>query len=147
MNKQEYLKNYRQTYKQSIKKYNHKWYLKHKNEVIEKSRIYHNQHSAKHKMQMRNYQHRLRVRTLEIVGKGKLECSNCGCRDIRLLEINHINGKGTKELNRLGSLIFYQKIRDGKRSIKDLSILCKVCNWAYFIKQKYGISYKIKLNS
>jgi hypothetical protein len=34
----------------------------------------------------------LSIQALIIVGKGCIECTNCGCNNIRILEINHLNG-------------------------------------------------------
>lgn len=106
------------------------------------------------------YHQKRKLRALEIVGKGTVRCSNCGCSDIRILEINHINGSGYKEFlnskhykkgknvnSQIGSRTTYTllNIINGTRKTDDLNILCHVCNHAHFIKLKYGIDYNIKL--
>lgn len=91
----------------------------------------------KHK---KNWQTRERMVILKKVGRGKIECSNCGCSDVRILEINHINGGGTLE-TRKGRYAreFHWAIYKGTRSIDDLNLLCKVCNIEHYVKLKFGI--------
>ena len=92
-----------------------------------------------------------KLKALKIVGKGIIKCTNCGCDDIRILEINHINGGGYKEYKEKRkyhgsrSSFLVNEIVMGRRKIDDLNILCHVCNHAYYIKLKYGIDYNIKL--
>jgi hypothetical protein len=83
---------------------------------------------------------KLKIKTLEIVGKGKVECCNCGCKDIRILEINHIYGLPDKSDRKN----LYTRIRKGERKTEDLNILCMLCNIAYYIKLNTGLEFKIK---
>lgn len=76
---------------------------------------------------------------LRIVGRGKMECVSCGCSDLRILEINHINGGGRKEASNKRHA-FIRAIVLGERSIEDLNILCKVCNIEHYVKLRFGIS-------
>lgn len=79
-----------------------------------------------------------RLAILEKVGRGKIFCTRCGCNNVNLLEINHKNGGGRQEkLKRrmdLNTAIYY-----GHRSIKDLELLCKVCNAAHAALLKINI--------
>jgi len=54
----------------------------------------------------------------------------CGETDRRVLQVNHLNGGGAKEL-RSGSLRaqFYRAILDGKRA--DVDLRCANCNIRY----------------
>jgi hypothetical protein len=82
----------------------------------------------------------MRVRAMSRVS-GEMKCFNCGCDDTRVLEIHHKNGDGKKDRD---TYTFYKKILLGMRSVDDLELLCKLCNWAHFIQSKYGIKgYKI----
>lgn len=97
-----------------------------------------------------SFYNKRKLKALNIVGKGNLICSNCGCKDVRILEINHINGGGYKEYKNIRNkssrtAILTNEIVMGRRTIDDLNILCHVCNHAYFVKLKYGIEYNIKL--
>lgn len=91
-----------------------------------------------------------RNKALLMVGRGVIRCGNCGSDDRRLLQINHINGGGTKERwnnrrSERGSTTFVQEIVNRKRGINDLEIRCGVCNWLHFYELKYGaLPYEIK---
>ncbi len=80
----------------------------------------------------------LRDAAVEEVGRGFLGCVNCGCR--LTLEINHKNhdGKNERETSK-----FYQSIVNKTRSIDDLDLRCKLCNWAYSIEYWHGLDYEI----
>lgn len=87
-----------------------------------------------------------RLKILRIVGKGILRCSECGCDDIDLLEINHKDGGGTKELCGKGNrpYQFYRSIIKEVRRTDDLNLLCIVCNTAHYVKLKYGVNYSVE---
>lgn len=74
-----------------------------------------------------------------------LSCNKCGCDKRELLEINHINGGGSKEMRKLGNnKVFYKSILDGTRSATDLEILCKPCNILHYLEMKFGkLPYKL----
>ena len=80
-----------------------------------------------------------RKSALLLVGNGNVKCENCGCDDVRFLEINHKNGNGNKELQK-GKMSnkFYWDITMLRRKTNDLNILCKVCNNLYALEMKYG---------
>ena len=64
-------------------------------------------------------------------------CNRCGCDKFELLEINHINGGGLKEVGRKNQA-FVSKILSGERSVNDLEILCKMCNILHYVQMKFG---------
>lgn len=78
-------------------------------------------------------------RSLSIVGHGKIECANCGCNDERILEINHVNGGGRKEMLRNGGAgtIMWNEILYNGRKTDDLDIRCKPCNALHAVGLKY----------
>src|SRR3990167_217710 len=77
---------------------------------------------------------RLRLRVLLLVGKGQMQCTKCGCNKPGLLEINHINGGGSKEYHAAGgSGGMYRAIANLERSTEDLELLCKVCNARHYL--------------
>jgi hypothetical protein len=59
-------------------------------------------------------------------------CARCGYSDVRALQIDHINGGGSKELRTLGQWKTYQKVYymvlDGSAK-REYQILCANCNW------------------
>jgi hypothetical protein len=66
-------------------------------------------------------------------------CVRCGCDDPRLLEINHKNGGGNKEMQHgRKSHRFYLDIANGTRQVDDLELLCKPCNAIHALELRYG---------
>jgi len=70
--------------------------------------------------------------------QSKIECVRCGCNDIRLLEVNHKNGGGVKEMKKskygnVGLEVIY-----GNRKTDDLELLCRPCNSIHYLELKYG---------
>jgi hypothetical protein len=77
-----------------------------------------------------------RQRALFLVGRGQIECINCGCDRPEFLEVNHVNGGGGKENER--SSKFYCDILTRRRKIDDLELRCKVCNILHYSERTYG---------
>lgn len=75
---------------------------------------------------------------LRVISNGEVCCVRCGCDDERLLEINHKEGGGGKELKGASNK-FYREIARLKRSVDDLEILCRVCNAHHFLEIKFGL--------
>jgi len=95
------------------KKNNKKWRIKNHKEII---------------IKQRKCGKELRNKVLEIVGK---VCVECGCNYAPALEVNHMNGGGTRERKEVwnGSKTkFYRAIVNGTRKTDDLNTLCKVHN-------------------
>ena len=76
----------------------------------------------------RNRRHNIRKRAVNRLG-GK--CNRCGFDDYRALQIDHINGGGTKEYHKLGDGKIYKKILELPLDDikKEYQILCANCNW------------------
>lgn len=83
---------------------------------------------------------RLRQSVFAIVSKSTTpRCANCGCDDIRLLELNHKNGGGGKEYQKgKNSMAVYRDIAMLRRKTDDLELLCRVCNARHYLEMKYG---------
>ena len=86
------------------------------------------------------YNKELKVRVFDKLGGAK--CVYCGCDDIKVLEVNHINGGGVKELHSTPN--FKLDIVSGRRKIDDLEVTCRVCNAWHYIKEKVSGEWKIK---
>jgi predicted nucleic acid-binding Zn-ribbon protein len=68
-------------------------------------------------------------------------CVRCGCDDFRLLEINHKNGGGRKELlvgRKTKARAFYHAIANGERKTDDLELLCRPCNAIHYLELLHG---------
>ena len=88
---------------------------------------------------------KLRLQALQrIAGENKLplRCP-CGCDDFSLLEINHKNGGGSKELKSIGTHTYLRMIARGERPVDDLDIKCRVCNAANYCFRKAKRQWKI----
>jgi hypothetical protein len=69
----------------------------------------------------------LRFKVFEKLGG---RCKKCGYSDIRALQIDHINGGGTREIASLGHRRVYKKILDELDcGVVNYQILCANCNW------------------
>lgn len=75
---------------------------------------------------------------LRVIGGGVVACSECGCNDERLIEINHRDGGGGAEMRAKTSQKFYRDIARLVRPCDDLNLLCRVCNAAHYLETKYG---------
>lgn len=86
------------------------------------------------------YRELLRKRVFfKITGDIYPHCVKCGCDDPRILEINHKNGGGNKEMQHgKKSNAFYVAIANGSRRTDDLELLCKPCNSIHYLEMKYG---------
>ena len=67
---------------------------------------------------------RLKQQVLDILGG---QCARCGFDDPRALQIDHINGGGTKEIHKIGSPRISRRIRAGHTD--GYQLLCANCNW------------------
>lgn len=54
------------------------------------------------------------------------KCARCGFTDSRALQLDHINGGGTKEHKRSSSYSVHKRALEGAN---DLQLLCANCNW------------------
>ena len=79
-------------------------------------------------------QHKLvRERAMERLG-GK-QCVNCGCDEISILEINHINGGGRRALKIKQNRQLYRDIMNDKVDLNEYNILCRVCNALHYVQE------------
>jgi hypothetical protein len=147
-------KRYRNSHRESTNTYNRermrKWRGDHPIVSRRRNLKWKSSHREQLKESARDYGRRLRISAIQkIAGTDHPTCRNCGCDDIRVLEINHINGGGTQETKHLGAGVnFYRLIVNGKRSVNDLNILCKICNALDFIQRTYSVGsrYSIRWN-
>ena len=72
-------------------------------------------------------------------GKEVPRCPGCGCTDVRLLEVNHVNGGGGREAKAKGdsNKTMYADIAMGRRGVEDLDIRCRPCNAVHYLELKY----------
>lgn len=81
-----------------------------------------------------------KLRTLALEALGGPVCINCGCTELKILEINHKNGGGRKEFRTKNSAQHYRDILSGK-SDKDLyEVTCRICNALHYVKDIMGVN-------
>jgi hypothetical protein len=83
-----------------------------------------------------NYRTKLREKAIQVLG-GK--CARCPVDDFRCLQIDHVNGGGTKERSRIGPLAIYRKIIRGASGYQ---LLCANCNWIKRFDEKEFVQCK-----
>jgi len=77
----------------------------------------------------------------KVTGTEILKCENCGCDDVSLLQINHLNGGGYKEAKKTWGKGYtsnlWQRILHHGRDVSDLNLLCGPCNTLSYLKRMY----------
>lgn len=89
----------------------------------------------------------LKARALALYSPGEIKCAICPEKRTDFLEIDHINGGGTKQKREdprfSGGGGFYQYIIDNPQS--DLRVLCRNCNWiTYYDRLRSSRAARIK---
>ena len=78
--------------------------------------------------QKRRYRE-LRVKMFEILGD---KCMRCGFSDIRILQFDHKNGGGVKDLKVFGNqntTMYRYYVEHPDEAKEKLQVLCPNCNW------------------
>ena len=124
-----YYKIYYQEHKENLKEYQIKW-------------------KSENRGYVKWWNDQRRIKLLTAVSNNKPHCVRCGCDDVRLLEINHKDGGGNRELQQgKAKTEFYQGILKGTRKTDDLEILCRVCNSLHYLESKFGkLPFKVLYN-
>lgn len=114
-----------------------KWHSMHKEERTSYMRSYNDAYRQKHyddlceRKVCENQIKRLRLLQL-ISGVPEPFCARCGFKDLRALQIDHINGGGKREITRFRDLQQYYSFLN-KMELEELrkkyQILCANCNW------------------
>ena len=140
---------YRKSYYQRMKNDPHfkavrrrnklKYNKRHKEELAKKRRKYEKENPDKVRRWNRKAQRNKRLRIIEWLG-GK--CVGCGIKDMRVLQVDHINGDGAEHRrkhpnqNRVKEDI-YQMLRDNRdEALKRYQLLCANCNFIKFHENK-----------
>ena len=84
---------------------------------------------------VQRYYRARRLKVFDLLGGRR--CVRCGCTVVRLLEVNHKNGGGTREIQALGGGEWIRAILNGKRGTSDLEVVCKVCNVVHYVERRF----------
>lgn len=85
----------------------------------------------------REQHRRVRDSAMDVLG-GK-RCANCGCDEVSLLEINHINGGGRTIAKTRQNRQLYRDIAKGRVELSNYNVLCRVCNALHYIQSILGV--------
>lgn len=87
--------------------------------------LYRKKHAKKRRNYIKKYSYSLRLKIIKLLGN---KCINCGFSDWRALQIDHINGGGSKEkkTTRNYYLIVLENIKTNNSKYQ---VLCANCNW------------------
>jgi hypothetical protein len=99
----EYLKEYYQKNKETIKANSHKnWYGVNHLKNIKRSTEYNRIHADRKNAINRKCYNKRRLKVLTHYSNGTVSCKVCGIKDIRVLSIDHINGNGKAHFRQIG---------------------------------------------
>jgi hypothetical protein len=83
-----------------------------------------------------------RNEVLELLG-GK--CVKCGETDWRCLQIDHVNGGGSKEIDKIGRRLYMKKIKeDVLNGSRNYQLLCANCNMRKRYEKMEGIKVVLR---
>lgn len=145
----EYQVQYRLRNKEKLAAYRKKYWRENKERIMQ----YPHYHGEKRRATMKkwcdnnlhNYRCGQKLKAMQIVsGLEKPKCKNCGCSDLRALEMNHKNLGGSKERRMRGNQLLYGAIISGKRRTNDLDVLCRICNSKHYLEKKFDLHFEVK---
>lgn len=89
----------------------------------------------------RKQRQKIKSETLSLLGNS---CLKCGFSDPRALQIDHVHGKGNKELQKFRNPDGYYRfvLKQIKSGSKDYQLLCANCNWIKRDENKETIRIK-----
>jgi predicted nucleic acid-binding Zn ribbon protein len=82
-----------------------------------------------------------KMKVYELLGGAK--CVNCGCDNLKALEINHKKGGGCKFRNGAGGSSLVEGIYYHRLNPEDFEITCRVCNALHYMKLRGIKGWKI----
>ena len=135
--KKEYDKNYYQEHKEEHDKTTKDWskthpdyqkdfYAKNREREIKEACDYQKNNPEKVQKNHSIWHHNRRVRAFEKLG-GK--CVHCGETDFRCLQIDHINGGGSKHFEQRGTINLLSDVLKDPDAKSKYQLLCANCNW------------------
>lgn len=129
------MKEYRKNNYKSIKKTQDMWRQKNIDHLREYRKEYLPKYIETHRQELRNYKNKWRqeakILLMEILGGVK--CKKCGYnKNIWGLQIDHINGGGTKErrdkFHHSSEAMYFYYLKHPKLARRKLQVLCALCN-------------------
>lgn len=132
MTKAESNKKYYKKNKATILKYRAKWYQKNKKKNDDYRKKWYQKNLEKNREQRRNANNRARLIVIEFLGN---KCKKCGFDDWRALQVDHVNGGGTRERINM-SHTSWSLLKRIKANPFKFQLLCANCNWIKRYEEK-----------
>lgn len=129
----EWMRNWRATHQEVVKKYNKNHRIKHREKLLVKDRLYYRNNIEKVKVYNKNryltHTRFLRERLFHTLEQHT--CQICGEFDKRCLQFDHKNGGGRLERIKFGNSVnFYRYyINHKEEAVMKLQVYCSNCNW------------------
>lgn len=99
---------------------------------------------SEHLRQLANYQ-RYKLQALEKLARlynSRVQCRNCECDHLPLLQINHLQRRQIK--NETGAKLWRLILRLSDEEAKQrFDIRCQICNWLYSLEERHAVKYDI----
>lgn len=124
-------KEYYQKNKERILAENKRSYLKNRSKRVEAYKKYYQENKDRWREHNRQGNLRKRVMRQEIIKLLGGKCVKCGFDDWRALQVDHINGGGTKERKIVTDVpsLYKAVVSDVESDKKKYQLLCANCNW------------------
>jgi len=134
-------KRYNESHREEIKKWKHENYLKHRDEIYQKHRVWHNKnkdavarwHQDYNRRGMKNYYSK-RFQVLTLYGGNPPVCQCCGEKEMTVLTIDHFDLEQGKRDARSNIITVTNRLLKENDPSK-YQVLCLNCNFAKF---RYG---------
>lgn len=110
---------------------------KERNEIYQKR--WRTKNKNYHTLYMRKNRRKIRQELIILLGGA---CNICGFNDWRAMQVDHINGGGTKEIHKYSNpWVYYRKIlREIKLGSKKYQLLCASCNQIKRYEKQEGVN-------
>ena len=127
-----------------------KYYNKEKHRIscmkwVNKNRERHREYDRKYKKE-HYFPSKLRYKIIKLLGR---KCVKCGFQDVRALQIDHIDGGGSKERKqyKIGGYNYYKYILSlSEIDMKSkYQILCANCNWIKRFENNEERGFKVNM--
>lgn len=93
---------------------------------ITANRNFYLKHKDDRKREIGDWYRRTRATVLELLGN---ECLNCGFKDSRALQIDHVNGGGVQDKKKITRSYHVVVIESIMKKENKYQLLCANCNW------------------
>ena len=122
---------WRERHRQQLRAYNRSYYEAHREERLANDRQYKQEHADQKRVADFHYNRVWRQRQrMAIITKLGGKCVRCGFADWRALQVDHVNGGGTKERRLAVSMRRYYKaiLASAEAQTGEYQLLCANCN-------------------